>query len=103
MRKARAPSSRPGRAAMIAAVAVTAIVVTAVTVARGATATTVPHARRENNGPPSVFPPPQILPVLGRGRAGHRLQGCEAAPALHLRARQDRAAPHHGRFGQEAA
>ena len=54
-------------------------------------------------GPPSVLPSSQDLPVLGPERAEDRLQGHEAALALHLRARQDRAFPHHGGLGQEAA
>ena len=53
--------------------------------------------------PPAVLPPPQDLPVLRRQRAEDRLQGREAAAALRLRARQDRAEPHHRGLGQEAA
>ena len=53
--------------------------------------------------PSSVLPSSQDLPVLGPERAEDRLQGHEAAVALHLRARQDRSFAHHGRLGQEAA
>src|ERR1700731_446195 len=52
---------------------------------------------------PTVFPPPQDLSVHGSERAEDRLQGFQAADALCLRARQDRAEPHHRRFRQEAA
>jgi len=52
---------------------------------------------------PPVFPPPQELPVHRRERAEDRLQGREAAGALRLRARQDRAEPHHRGLRQEAA
>ncbi len=52
---------------------------------------------------PSVFPPPQDLPVHGSECAEDRLQGFQAVDALRLRARQDRAEPHHRRFRQEAA
>ena len=52
---------------------------------------------------PSVLPPPQDLPVLRRQRAEDRLQGRQAPAALRLRARQDRAEPHHRGVGQEAA
>jgi small subunit ribosomal protein S6 len=71
--------------------------VTAETVARRAAA-----RRRWHNGAP-VFPPPQVLPVLGQGRAAHRLQGRAPAAGLRVRARQDRAVAHHQRVGQEAA
>ena len=53
--------------------------------------------------PPSVLPPPQDLPVLRRQCAEDRLQGRQAAAALRLRARQDRAEPHHGGVGEETA
>src|SRR6516225_4532368 len=63
--------------------------------------------RSKSNGrswcTPSVFPSPQELPVHGRQCAEDRLQGFQAADALRLRARQDRAEPHHGCLGQEAA
>src|SRR5262245_13712094 len=86
-------------------------------IAREASAATAAHAapaktlrrrtRSENNGrswcTPSVFPPPQDLPVHGSERAEDRLQGFKAVDALRVRARQDRAEPHHGRLGQEAA
>ena len=58
-----------------------------------------PHRRR----PPAVLPPPQDLPVLRRQCAEDRLQGRQAAAALRLRARQDRAEPHHRGLGEEAA
>src|SRR5690606_28026755 len=47
--------------------------------------------RPRRPGPPPLLPAPQDLPVLGRQRAEDRLQGREAAVALHFRARQDRA------------
>src|SRR5262249_38838507 len=53
--------------------------------------------------PPSVLPPPQDLSVLRGQHAQDRLQGREAPAALHLGARQDRAEPHHGGIGEEAA
>src|SRR5471030_1166132 len=63
--------------------------------------------RSKNHGrswcTPSVFPPPQDLSVHGSERAEDRLQGFQAVDALRLRARQDRAEPHHRRFRQEAA
>src|SRR5690554_2036575 len=52
---------------------------------------------------PSVHAPAQDLPVLGRRRAEDRLQGREAPAAVRLRARQDRAEPHHGRVRDQAA
>src|SRR6516225_3057191 len=52
---------------------------------------------------PAVLPAAQILPLLGAARAQDRLQGREAAAALRLRARQDRAEPHHRGLDQEAA
>src|SRR5450755_4938256 len=65
------------------------------------------RTRSKNNGrswcTPSVFPPPQDLPVHGAERAEDRLQGFEAVDALRVRARQDRAEPHHRRLRQEAA
>src|SRR5579883_3602367 len=51
----------------------------------------------------ALLPAAEILPVLGAARAQDRLQGCEAAAALRVRARQDRAEPHHRRLDQEAA
>ncbi len=53
------------------------------------------NERSTSDGPPAVLPPPQDLPVLRRQRAQDRLQGRQAAPALHLGARQDRAVAHH--------
>ena len=53
--------------------------------------------------PPSLLPPPQVLPVHRPERAEDRLQGHAPALALHLRARQDRALAHHrGLRGQTA-
>ncbi len=43
----------------------------------------------------AIFPPTQILPVLRAERAEDRLQGRAPVAALRLRARQDRAEPHH--------
>ncbi len=51
----------------------------------------------------SVFPAAQDLPVHGRQRAEDRLQGRQAAAALHFRTRQDRSEPHHRGFREEAA
>ncbi len=65
------------------------------------------RSRSRNHGrswcTPSVFPPPQDLPVHRSERAEDRLQGFQAADALRLRARQDRAEPHHRGLRQEAA
>src|SRR5262249_49777168 len=65
------------------------------------------RTRSKTNGrswcTPSIFPPPQDLPVHGSERAEDRLQGFQAVDALRVRARQDRAEPHHGRLRQEAA
>src|SRR3981189_3615793 len=87
----------------VAAVAVTAA--TAVHAVRAMTPTQ--WLRSKNHGrswcTPSVFPPPQDLPVHGSERAEDRLQGFQAFDALRLRARQDRAEPHHRRLRQEAA
>src|SRR5690606_3610164 len=78
-------------------------------------AATVPLAGREmvkekNNGrhqpdsdPPSLPPPAQDLPVLGRQCATDRLQGRAPVAALHFRAWQDRALAHHSREPEEAA
>src|SRR5262249_37649840 len=75
-----------------------------------ATTATPARATRSKNDehvarwcPSSVLPPPQDLSVLGRQRAQDRLQGRQAAAALHLGARQDRAEPHHRGIGEEAA
>src|SRR5438046_8219878 len=63
--------------------------------------------RSKNHGrswcTPSVFPPPQDLPVHGSECAEDRFQGFQAVDALRFRARQDRAEPHHRRLRQEAA
>src|SRR3954465_950600 len=83
-------------------------------VASGATAVRVVRAKKKswrkrskNHGrswcTPSVFPPPQDLPVHGSECAKDRLQGFQAVDALRLRARQDRAEPHHRSLRQEAA
>src|SRR6185312_6859948 len=88
----------------------TAAIARAVSVASAARAVpakiAILRTRSKNNGrswcTPSVFPPPQDLPVHGSERAEDRLQGFQAADALRLRARQDRAEPHHGGFRQEA-
>jgi ribosomal protein S6 len=45
----------------------------------------------------------KILPVLGPNAPKIDYKDVEAPAALHLRARQDRAVPHHRRLGQEAA
>ena len=45
----------------------------------------------------------KTCPFTGAERAEDRLQGFQAVDALRLRARQDRAEPHHGRLRQEAA
>src|SRR6202040_2774554 len=60
-------------------------------------------ARRGRRWAPAVLSPPQELPVLRRQRAEDRLQGRQAVAALRVGARQDRAEPHHGGLGQEAA
>ncbi len=52
---------------------------------------------------PPLLSSSQDLPVHWRQCAEDRLQGREAVAALRLRARQDRAKPHHCRLGQEAA
>ena len=79
-----------------------------------------PSARRRNNAslrrpgsksnghgckhPASpVLPPQEDLPVHRHERAEDRLQGSQAARALRVRARQDRAEPHHRGLCQEAA
>src|SRR5262249_38369126 len=61
------------------------------------------HAVRSITRSPPVLPPPQDVPVHRRQRAEDRLQGRQAAAALRLRARQDRAEPHHRGLDQEAA
>src|ERR1700731_566909 len=92
---------------MAASVAIVTAVAIAATAARAVRAMTTQRSRSKNNGrswcTPSVFPPPQDLPVHGSECAEDRLQGFQAADALCLRARQDRAEPHHRRLRQEAA
>src|SRR5262249_22918518 len=100
-----------------ATTAAAAIAVNAVNAATGGIAAIAARAARvmtsmvgkrsKNHGrsrcTPSVFPPSQDLPVHGSERAEDRLQGFQAADALRLGARQDRAEPHHGSVRQEAA
>src|SRR5580704_8177985 len=92
---------------MAASVAIVTAVAIAATVARAVRAMTTQRSRSRNNGrswcTPSVFPPPQDLPVHGSECAEDRLQGLQAVDALCLRARQDRAEPHHRGLRQEAA
>src|SRR5437763_7331620 len=87
--------------------AATATAAIGVTVVRGVRAMTTQRSRSKNHGrswcTPSVFPPPQDLPVHGSECAEDRFQGFEAVDALRFRARQDRAEPHHRRLRQEAA
>src|SRR4028118_718565 len=64
--------------------------------------------RAPHGTPPALAPSPRARaapapPARGPERARDRLQGHEAALALHLRARQDRALAHHGGVRQEAA
>src|ERR671913_28903 len=59
--------------------------------------------RERRRRAPSVLPPAQDLPLLGAQCAEDRLQGHQAPVALRVGARQDRAEPHHGGLGQEAA
>src|SRR5580692_2601070 len=93
------------RAASVA----TVTAASAVIAARAARAMTPKPAanRSKNHGrswcTPSVFPPPQDLPVHGSECAEDRLQGFQAVDALRVRARQDRAEPHHRGVRQEAA
>src|ERR1051326_4740247 len=58
--------------------------------------------RRLSDAPP-VLPATQVLPVLGAERTQDRLQGREDPATLRIRARQDRAEPHHGGLCQETA
>ena len=46
--------------------------------------------REERTDGPPVFPPPQVLPVLGQERPDDRLQGRAPAAGLHVRTWQDR-------------
>src|SRR5690606_7279493 len=65
-----------------------------------------PHerpGRRWRRWPSPLLPSPQELPVLRAEGAEDRLQGHAPPAALRVRARQDRAEPHHRRVGQEAA
>src|SRR6516164_7094855 len=96
--------------AAIAMAASAAIVMAAsvVSAARVVSATKPKRRKRsKSNGrswcTPSVFPSPQELPVHGRECAENRLQGFQALDALRLRARQDRAEPHHRGLRKEAA
>src|SRR5690606_40912837 len=108
------PRCRSAKSAPTAASAtVTAVLVRSAIV----TAATADHAapvklpkELQNNGrhqpdpdPASLPSPPQDLPVLRRQRPEDRLQGRSPVAALHLRARQDRAVPHHGGQPEEAA
>src|SRR5262245_25185490 len=92
-----------GRVAIAATVviAATAVIVgvTATMTAGRVMAAMKPKRRRNNNGSPTwwrpsaVLPSTQDMPVLRRQRAEDRLQGRQAAAALHFGARQDRAEP----------
>src|SRR5712672_2710117 len=92
-------------AASVAIVTVAASAATAVRVVRAKKKSW--RKRSKNHGrswcTPSVFPPPQDLPVHGSECAEDRLQGFQTVDALCFRARQDRAEPHHRRLRQEAA
>src|ERR1700694_2387359 len=84
-----------------------AMAATAATVVRAVRAMMMQRLRSKHHGrswcTPSVFPPPQDLSVHGSECAQDRLQGFQAFDAVCLRARQDRAEPHHRRLRQEAA
>src|SRR5712671_6363265 len=86
---------------------VTAMADSAATAVRGVRAMTTQRSRSKNHGrswcTPSVFPPPQDLPVHGSERAEDRLQGFQALDALRVGARQDRPEPHYRSLRQEAA
>src|SRR3954464_483080 len=93
---------------MAASVAIVTVAASAATAARVVRAKKKSWRKRSKNHgrswcTPSVFPPPQDLPVHGSECAEDRLQGFQAVDALRLRARQDRAEPHHRRLRQEAA
>src|SRR3954464_3130984 len=93
---------------MAASVAIVTVAASAATAARVVRAKKKSWRKRSKNHgrswcTPSVFPPPQDLPVHGSECAENRLQGFQAVDALRLRARQDCAKSHHGRFRQEAA
>src|SRR6476661_10995111 len=92
----------------VASVAIATVAVSVATAARAVPAMTLkPRLRSKKHGrswcTPTVFPPPQELPIHGRQCAEDRLQGFQAVDALRVRARQDRAEPDHGRLRQEAA
>ncbi|BAE50906.1 hypothetical protein amb2102 [Paramagnetospirillum magneticum AMB-1] len=70
---------------------------------RGQDRASPPRRRRWRSPASSVLPPPQDLPVLGRGCAEDRLQGHQAAVSVHFRAWQDRPVAHHRGVRQEAA
>src|SRR5581483_12143022 len=101
-----------------AAFATGTVIGTATAVSAGATATFVRRVTRPSNRPARrpgsdghgnviadsspLLPSAQDLSVLRRQCAEDRLQGCQAAAALRVRARQDRAEPPHGGLVQEA-
>src|SRR3954452_25357442 len=94
--------------AMADSAAIGTAAATAATVVRAVRAKTPKQwLRSKNHGrswcTPSVFSPPQDLPVHGSERAEDRLQGFQAVDALRLGARQDRAEPHHSGVREEAA
>src|SRR4030081_3908624 len=93
--------------AMAVSGAIAMAAATVATVVRAARAMMTQRSRSKNHGrswcSPSVFPPSQDLPVYGSECAEDRLQGFQAFDALRVRARQDRAEPHHRRLRQEAA
>src|SRR3954452_11576088 len=93
---------------MAASVAIVTVAASAATAARVVRAKKKSWRKRSKNHgrswcTPSVFPPPQDLPVHGSECAEDRLQGFQAVDALRLGARQDCAEPHHCRFRQKAA
>src|SRR6185369_3324247 len=102
-RRARRPSCNAAARGPIAPAATVRTVGAGAIVRRAASVralamTWVPPFREKKNecATSSFHTPPQELPVLRRQRAQDRLQGRAAAPALHLRARQDRAEPNFG-------
>src|SRR5471032_2903543 len=96
-------------AAAVSVAATAKAVASVATVVRAVRATTTLQHRLRSNYhgrakcTPSILPPPQDLPVHGPECAEDRLQGFQAVDALRVRARQDRAEPHHCRIGAEAA
>src|SRR5262249_29719989 len=96
----------------VASVIVIAIAASTAAVARlprhGMPTTPLAADRSRADGPcldpgvAAVLPAPQDVAVLRRQCPEDRLQGRAAAAALRLRARQDRAQPHHRGLGQEA-